>query len=63
MSMPNIIRIILLVAPWLSVPVIPIKSFKQFLPVTLFASTLVTGLCALAVPYKWWVVEGGLKNK
>ncbi len=61
--MPNIVRIILLVAPWLSISLIPKRSFKQFLPVTLFASTLVAGLCALAVPYKWWVVEGGLKNK
>jgi len=61
--MPNIIRIIQLILPWISIVFLPKKSFKQYLPVSLFASLLVTGMCLLAVPYKWWVVKGGWKVK
>lgn len=61
--MPNIIRIIQLILPWISIVFLPKKSFKHYLPVSLFASLLVTGMCLLAVPYKWWVVKGGWKVK
>jgi hypothetical protein len=61
--MPNLIRILQLILPWISVVFIPKKSFRQYFPVSLFASTLVTGMCSLAVPYKWWVVNGGWKVK
>ncbi|SEN76766.1 hypothetical protein SAMN05192533_12023 [Mesobacillus persicus] len=61
--MPNIIRIIQLILPWISIIFLPKKSFKLYLPVSLFASLLVTGMCLLAVPYKWWVVKGGWKVK
>lgn len=61
--MPTVIRIIQLVLPWVSIVFLPNKSFKQYLPVSLFASILVTGMCLLAVPYKWWKVKGGWENK
>ncbi|MEH7119944.1 hypothetical protein V7128_21345 [Neobacillus vireti] len=61
--MPNIIRIIQLVLPWISIVFLPRKTIKHYLPVAMFASLLVTGMCLLAVPYKWWIVKGGWKNK
>lgn len=61
--MPNIIRIIQLILPWISIVFLPKRSFKHYLPVSLFASLLVTGMCLLAVPYKWWIVKGGWKVK
>jgi len=61
--MPNIIRILQLILPWISIVFLPKKSLKHYLPVSLFASLLVTGMCLLAVPYKWWVVNGGWKVK
>lgn len=61
--MPNTIRIIQLILPWISIVFLPKKSFRQYLPVSIFASILVIGMCLLAVPYKWWVVKGGWKTK
>lgn len=61
--MPNIIRIIQLILPWISIVFLPKRSFKHYLPVSIFASLLVTGMCLLAVPYKWWIVKGGWKFK
>ena len=59
----NIIRLLQLVVPWFSIPFLPKKSYREFFPVTVVASILVTGMCSLAVPYKWWRVNGGLKEK
>lgn len=42
---------------------LPKKSFRKYLPTSIFASVLVTSMCALAVPYKWWIVKGGWKYK
>lgn len=61
--MPNLIRVIQLIAPWILILFLPKKSFKQYLPVSLFASFLVIGMCILAIPFKWWVVKGGWKAK
>lgn len=62
-KMPNIIRILQLIVSWLSIVFLPKKTIREFLPVSIFASILVIGICSLAVPYKWWVVEGGWKDK
>lgn len=61
--MPNVIRIIMLLSPWISIVFLPRKATRRYLPVSLFASFLVIGMCALAVPYKWWIVKGGWKIK
>lgn len=63
MSTPNLIRIIQITVPWLSVVFLPKISFKKFLPISIFASILVVGMCSLAVPYKWWIIKGGWKYK
>ncbi|MBI0577496.1 hypothetical protein IEC97_08995 [Neobacillus cucumis] len=61
--MPNVIRIAQLIAPWFSIVFLPKKSFNQYLPVSLFASCLVIGMCALAAPFRWWEVKGGIRFK
>ncbi|MGG7620547.1 hypothetical protein [Bacillus coreaensis] len=61
--MPNTIRIIQLVLPWITIVFLPKKSFRQYFPVSIFASFLVTGMCLLAIPYKWWSVKGGWRAK
>jgi hypothetical protein len=58
-----IIRIGLLVIPWLTVFFIPKNVFKKYTPVAIFASLLVAINCMLSVPFKWWTVKGGLLNK
>jgi len=39
------------------------KSMRTYFPASLFASSLVIGMCSLAGPYKWWSVKGGWKGK
>lgn len=63
MRIPTIIRIVQLTLPWISILFMPKDSLRKFSPTTLLASLLVAGMCILAVPYKWWVVNGGLKAK
>lgn len=58
-----IIRISLLIIPWLTVFFIPKNVFKKYTPVAVFASLLVAINCMLSVPLKWWTVRGGLLNK
>jgi len=41
----------------------PKKSMRTYFPASLFASSLVIGMCSLAIPYKWWSVKGGWKGK
>jgi hypothetical protein len=41
----------------------PKKSIRTYFPASLFASSLVIGMCSLAIPYKWWSVKGGWKGK
>jgi hypothetical protein len=62
-NVPNIIRLTQFIGPWFSVVFLPKKSIDKFIPVSLFASVLVGGMCSLAIPFKWWRVEGGLKEK
>jgi hypothetical protein len=61
--MPTILRILHLTLPWISIIFLPKKSLKQYLPVSIFASFLVTGMCTLAIPLRWWKSEGGWKAK
>lgn len=63
MSIPNLIRIILVIVPWLSVVFLPKRSINRFLPISILASILVVGMSSLAVPYKWWIIRGGWKYK
>jgi hypothetical protein len=58
-----LIRITLLLVPWLTVFFIPTNVFKKYTPVAIFASFLVAINCMLSVPFKWWTVKGGLLNK
>ncbi|MCM3729083.1 hypothetical protein M3226_26040 [Neobacillus cucumis] len=59
----TIIRIGLLLIPWLTVFFIPKNVFKKYSPVAIFASLLVAINCMFSVPFKWWTVKGGLINK
>ena len=61
--MPNVIRILQLFLPWISLVFMPKKSMRTYFPASLFASSLVIGMCSLAIPYKWWSVKGGQKGK
>jgi hypothetical protein len=63
MMLVAIIRISLLLIPWLTVIIIPKNVFKKYTPVAIFASLLVVINCILSVPFKWWTVKGGLLNK
>ena len=63
MKFTHIIRLLQIIIPWLSILFIPKKSLNKFLPVSLFASILVQGMCALSLPFQWWIVEGGIKQK
>ncbi|MEE6132780.1 hypothetical protein CHN50_00890 [Priestia aryabhattai] len=40
---------------------LPKKSFKRFLPVTLFCSCILLVQTLLNTIFKWWKVEGGIK--
>ncbi|MBN8209022.1 hypothetical protein JI666_09720 [Bacillus sp. NTK071] len=61
--MATFLRFTQLILPWISIVFYPKRSFIRYLPVAILASILVGGLSALAVPYKWWRVDGGLKTK
>ncbi|NEY73831.1 hypothetical protein G4D63_19120 [Bacillus mesophilus] len=61
--MPNIVRLLLIIFPWISVVFLPKKSFGKFMPIAFISSFLVAGMCAMAVPLKWWKIKGGWKGK
>ena len=61
--MPMIIRILQLTLPWISIIFLPKRSFKKYLPVSIFAAILVSGMCLLAGPLKWWNSAGGWKAR
>jgi hypothetical protein len=58
-----LIRISLLLIPWLTVFFIPKNVFKKYTPVAIFGALLVAINCMLSVPFKWWSVRGGLLYK
>jgi hypothetical protein len=55
---PGLIRIGLVLISGLSLIFLPKKSLFKYLPVTAFTSVLVLSVCALSIPYKFWVVKG-----
>lgn len=59
----NLFRLGLLVISWSSLLFYPKRSFKRYLPVTLFVSILVSILVILSIPLKLWRVPGGLGSK
>jgi hypothetical protein len=61
--LPVIIRIGLLVISWSSAFFLPKKLFVRYSPVAVLASLLVLIECYLAIPFKWWKVNGGVKTK
>jgi hypothetical protein len=60
---PSLIRLGLVLISGLSLIFLPKKSLYKYLPVTVFTSTLVLIVCALSVPYKFWVVKGSKTTK
>lgn len=61
--MPNVIRILQLFLLWIPLVFMSKKSMRTYFPASLFASSLVIGMCSLAIPCKWWSVKGGWKGK
>ncbi|MBG9548920.1 hypothetical protein ACOSZF_05170 [Cytobacillus firmus] len=59
MKATTLIRLMHLVIPWLTIVFLPKKSFNKFSTVSVFAGILVLILSTLAIPFKWWTVEGG----
>ena len=63
MAIANLIRVTLLTFPWVTLVFLPKRSIQEFLPVSFIASILVAGISAMAVRYKWWIVDGGWKSR
>ena len=59
----NLFRIGMVFLSWSSLLLYPKRSFKRFLPVTLFITSLVSILLILSNPFKLWRVTGGLGSK
>ncbi|GAA0319079.1 hypothetical protein GCM10008967_07000 [Bacillus carboniphilus] len=55
---PTLIRIGLVLVSGASLFFLPKKSFYKYLPVTIFTTLLCLGVCALSIPYKFWIVKG-----
>ncbi|RSL29907.1 hypothetical protein D7Z54_28635 [Salibacterium salarium] len=58
----NMIRVGLLVISWISIIFLPKRSYREYLPVSLFCSLLVICGCFLSYRYKWWKVKGGIRE-
>ena len=59
----NIFRLGLLVLSWCSLLLYPKRSFKRYLPVTVFVTILVSILLLFSMPLKLWRVAGGHGSK
>lgn len=60
--MANFFRIINAIILWAMVVFfLPKQSFKRYLPVTLFSSSMLLILTLLNLIFKWWKVKGGSK--
>lgn len=59
----NIFRLSMLLISWSTLLLYPKRAFKQFLPVTLFVTALVSILLILSHPYKLWKVSGGIGTR
>ncbi|MDG5789258.1 hypothetical protein QA612_17500 [Evansella sp. AB-P1] len=60
MKIPAIVRLCFFTISIISLIFLPKTSLKKYLPVSIFTSTLVLFVCALAIPYKFWSIKGGL---
>lgn len=60
---PALIRLGMVLISGGSLIFLPKKSFYKYLPVTIFTSVLVLIVCALSIPYKFWVVKGNKTTK
>ena len=59
----NLLRLVMLLLSWSTLLLYPKRSFKRFLPVTLFVTGLVSVLLVLSHPYKLWKVSGGIGTR
>lgn len=59
----NIFRLSLLLISWATLLLYPKRSFRRFLPVTLFVTGLVSILLVISHPYKLWKVSGGIGTR
>ncbi|RSD25522.1 hypothetical protein [Mesobacillus subterraneus] len=59
----NLFRLGMVVLSWSSFLLYPKRSFKRFLPVTIFVTALVSILLILSKPFRLWKVTGGLGSK
>lgn len=55
---PALIRLGVVFISWTSFVFLPKRSFNRYLPVSIFTSVLVLMICALSIPYKFWVIRG-----
>ncbi|MDQ0254543.1 hypothetical protein J2S74_001922 [Evansella vedderi] len=60
---PTLIRLATVLISWISLIFLPRKSFYKYLPVSIFTSVLVLIVCALSIPYKFWVIKGNKTTK
>lgn len=60
---PTLIRLGVVLISGVSLIFLPKKSFYKYLPVTIFTNVLVLSVCALSIPYKFWVVKGNKTTK
>lgn len=59
----NIFRLSMLLISWSTLLFYPKRTFRRFLPVTIFVTGLVSILLVLSNPYKLWKVSGGIGTK
>jgi hypothetical protein len=59
--MVNIYRAAGFLLSWMSILLLPGRSFKKFVPVTLFSALLLLTETVLAESLGWWKVKGGRK--
>jgi hypothetical protein len=59
----NLFRFGLIILSWSSLLLYPKRSFRKFLPVTVFVTILVSILLLFSSPFKLWKVTGGLGSK
>lgn len=59
----NLFRLSMVLISWSTLLLYPKRSFRRFLPVTIFVTGLVSVLLVLSQPYKLWKVSGGIGTK
>lgn len=59
----NIFRLSMLLISWSTLLLYPKRALKQFIPVTIFVTGLVSILLIISHPYKLWKVSGGVGTR